>query len=651
LTVVGDDDQSIYRFRGATVDNLLEFDERFESVKTIPIETNYRSNKDIISASQSVIQNNERRLQKSISADSCDDGMVGHIHKQDATSEAAAVCDFIENSLESGRIDTPADVALLFRSVRRDAGRYTEALRQRGLPIEVTGLADIFDNEQVSAILSVADYLLGEVTEREVANLAVAKFCGDAQKEFVAGNLPSCGHAHCQKTAESLFELNSEYDGDSFVNPKEFFYEILSSFPIFEKLAGDTSTRDSTEQLRYLAGLSDVIGQIGEITEYTSLGYLRQILSLVQDQGVEPDISAYDGGIQIMTVHQAKGLEFDTVIIPSLNNGKFPNADRPDPLQIPSQLRSEPEYKSGDDHLSDERRLFYVAMTRAESRLILSSNGDSEISDFVSEIEKESIDRISPRPEIAEYDKRFSLQRQDKIESTSFTQISYYIQCPLKYGLLFDYGFERTDQPQFFYGISVHRALERFFRAIEGDLQSTESHLIEALDTEWIDRGYAGEEQEQRFRQKAESILLNFLHQHGDELNRIAYVEHPFSILENGVRVEGKMDRVDRLPSGKLRIIDFKVGETKEPGPWESFQLQLYALACERTLDEEIADCKFHYLSSDEQVSIEYNDSVQKETLSRLRSVLNKMSNREYTPSPGSYCDRCDFRGFCPAVE
>jgi len=149
---------------------------------------------------------------------------------------------------------------------------------------------------------------------------------------------------------------------------------LLSRFPAIEDLLEHYAELDSSEELRYLAGLSDVFDQISEITEHTTLGYLRDLLGIVQDQGVQPDLPSREGGVNVMTIHQAKGLEFDTVVIPTIVEGKFPTGDRPDPLQIPSQLRIEPEYKSGDNHLSDERRLFYVAMTRAESTLVFSTH-------------------------------------------------------------------------------------------------------------------------------------------------------------------------------------------------------------------------------------------------------------------------------------
>lgn len=651
LCVVGDDDQSIYRFRGATVDNLLEFDERFKSVRTIPIETNYRSDEAIVDASQSLIQNNERRLEKAIEAESNDIGLIGRIQMESREEEAASLCDFIQSELDDGNISSPNDIALLFRSVVRDAGPYIDALRDRGLPVEVTGVADVFDDELVGSVLTVIDFVLGENTTEEVSNCGLLNLCDDALMDFNGGNPISCGHPNCIQSVNSLHYLYEEYDTGSFVNPQEFFYEVLSCFPTIEELLTDYTQREAAQRLRYLAGLSDVVDQIGEITEHTTLGYLRKILTIVEDQGVEPDLPDREGGVNIMTVHQAKGLEFGTVIIPSLVEGKFPTGDRPDPLEIPSQLRSEPEYKSGDDHISDERRLFYVAMTRAGNNLILASSRKKEQSRFVEEIPEQYITELNPKPVMADVDQRFSLQRRDDLESTSFTQISYFTQCPLRYGLLFDYGFERTDQPQFFYGISVHRTLERFFTEIRGGADPTVDRLLSCLDTEWIDRGYIGEEQETRFRNKAEEILTTYLTQHKGDLEKIAYVEHPFSILEDQVRIEGKMDRVDRLESGKLRIIDFKVGETEEPGPWEVFQLHLYALACERTLDEEVADCRFHFLSSDESLPVEYTEEVREKTLTRLKSVLTKMKEREYSPNPGDYCQRCDFRGFCPAVD
>jgi len=650
LCVVGDDDQSIYRFRGATVDNLLEFDERFEGTRTIPIETNYRSNTSIVEASQAVIQNNDRRLDKKIRAESGTVGTIGWIHKESQEAEIASVCDYIERELARGRISTPNDIALLFRSVGRDAGPYIDSLRDRGLPVEVTGVSDVFMDDVVTAILSVIDYLLDEQSLATVCECSVFGFCDDA-RNCQPGEIVDCEHPDCKRTIKAIHRLDSEYDGETFVVPQEFFYKVLSQFPLVQELLAEHGDIDTAERLRYLAGLSDVIGQIEDITEYTTLGYLRQILELVQDQGVEPDLPDKDGGINIMTVHQAKGLEFDTVIIPGLTDGKFPTNEQPDPLQIPSQLRSEPEYKEGDDHISDERRLFYVAMTRAESQLLFSSNTQGTQSRFLDELPDELVTRLDPQPSLAKTDQRFTVQRRTELDATSFTQISYFTQCPLRYGLLFDYGFERTAQPQFYYGISVHRALERFFSAVTDGADPTIDRLLSALDTAWISRGYAGDEQEHQFKNKAQEILTNYLTEHSDYLDAIQYVEHPFSILEDGVRVEGKMDRVDRLASGSLRVIDFKVGEAEEPGPWESFQLHLYALACERTLGETVSECQFHFLTSDDRVSVPYDDSVRTETIEQLQSVLGDMRNRTYSPNPGQYCERCDFRGFCPATD
>jgi DNA helicase-2/ATP-dependent DNA helicase PcrA len=651
LCVVGDDDQSIYRFRGATVDNLLEFDERFESVQTIPIETNYRSDTSIIDVSQEVIRNNSRRLKKTITANSEQLGTVGQIQKNSPESEAAAISDFVQNQLNNGSINSPSEVALLFRSVTRDGGQYIQALRDRGIPVEVTGVADIFQDQIVEAIIATVDYILEESAGEELSNSELLDICSEAASELSSESELSCGHTSCENVASTLEHLNNEYDKDTFVEPKDFFYELLSSFPTIEDLLRNYEDLDTAEELRYLAGLSDVFDQISEIAEHTTLGYLRDLLGIVQDQGVQPDLPSREGGVNVMTIHQAKGLEFDTVIIPALIEGKFPTGDRPNPLQIPSQLRMEPEYKSGDDHLSDERRLFYVAMTRAESTLIVSTHDEGQTSQFLGELPDGVITQIDPKPSVAKSDDRFTLRRGSDLEATSFTQISYFTQCPLKYGLLFDYGFERTDQPQFFYGISVHRALERFFTQIKGDEKPTLDQLLSSLDTEWISSGYAGEEQESQFKNKAEEILTTYFNSHLDGFSRIEYVEHPFSIFENNVRVEGKMDRVDKLPSGKLRVIDFKVGETKEPGPWEVFQLQLYALACERTLDTDVADCRFQFLSSNETVPVEFNDKIRDESLTRLRNVIEQMKGQEYEPNPGEYCDRCDFRGFCPAVE
>jgi DNA helicase-2/ATP-dependent DNA helicase PcrA len=651
LCVVGDDDQSIYRFRGATVDNLLEFDKKYDSTRTIPIQRNYRSDEDIINSSQDLIQNNQRRLDKQITSDSDKNGFIGYINKRDSSSEASAICDYIQKLISNGDIESPDNVALLFRSVTRDANPYIDALRDRGLPIEVTGVADIFDEDLVISILSIIDYLIGDNKIKDIQNEHLFNLCDDATDDILNENSISCGHTECVGIIQSVQDLESEYDADDLVEPQELFYKILSCFPTIEQLVSSHNDLTVSKKLRHIAGLSDVISQISTINEGTRLNYLRNILSLVENNGVEPDLPDSDGGVNIMTVHQAKGLEFDTVIIPSLIEGKFPTEGYPDPLQIPSQLREEPKYKSGDDNINDERRLFYVAMTRTKRRLILSTNKSSDKSRFMQEIPDKYVTTINPNPELSDIDTRYQLRRRNEIESTSFTQISYFTQCPLRYGLLFDYGFERTEQPQFFYGISVHRALERFFTGVSNGDVISEKNLLSSLETEWISRGYKGEEQEKQFKNKAIDILVDYLQNHSDTIDQIRYIEKEFTILENNIRIVGKMDRVDKLPSGDLRVIDFKVGEAEEPGPWEAFQLKLYAMACERTLQEDVVDCRFHFLTSDEQIPIEYNNTVRRETVDRLRSVLGDMKDRKYSPSTGEYCNQCDFRGFCPAID
>ncbi len=649
LSVVGDDDQSIYRFRGATVDNLLDFNTRFDATETIKIERNYRSDEQIVSASQQLIRNNDRRLNKNIESNSNDSGEIGVIRKSSLTAEVAAVADQIESAIVDG--SEPEEIAVLFRSVTRDASPYIEALRDRGIPIEVTGVADVFDDGFVTEILTVIDYLLNDASAGDIGELNLLALCDETADAFRKGEDPPCEHTGCHTTATAIRDLDSEFGPDSFVEPKQFLYDLLECFPSVRNLISEYTELEASERLRHLAGLSDILDQIGTISEHITLSYLRQILSLVEDQGVEPDLPDREGGVNIMTIHQAKGLEFDTVVIPRLTEGTFPSVGRPNPLQIPSQLRDEPEYKKGDGPIADERRLFYVALTRAESTVILATNEESEPSRFLQELPESHLTELNPKPALAEEDVRYTLARRDDLESTSFTQISYFAQCPLRFGLLFDYGFERADQPQFFYGISVHRALERFFKKIADGAPPNKKRILEALETEWISRGYKGETQEKRFRRSAEEILAAYVDTHKESFSQIEYIEHPFSILHDGVRVEGKMDRVDRIPSGELQVIDFKVGESADPGPWEKFQLQLYALACEQTLEETVSGCQFHFLSDDTQVSIEYNDKVRQKTIDRLSNVLEKMRQRDYPASTGEHCNQCDFNGICPAVN
>ncbi len=377
LCVVGDDDQSIYGWRGARVENILEFDTQFPGAKVIKLTQNYRSEQNILSIANALISHNSRRKDKELWTQNRMAVPVARVKHDTDKSEANAITHKVRTWLAEGV--PPDEVAVLYRTKGQSRG-LQEAFRLAGVPYRVVGSFDFFDRKEIRDVMAYFRIMANpadEVSFRRIVNYPV-RGVGlatmqrietwrrkglpvlEATQKFLAaeqsGVLP--------KTARALGEFVTLLSAAHLEAKTATGQELVG---LCERVLVRSGIRDDLMQREGYAWTS-VQGLMGMLRKAVSDGLVRTLPEFLEKLALQQNEADFSSGetkdrlVTLMTVHASKGLEFKGVILAGLVDGLFPHA------------------RSINDEagLEEERRLFYVAITRAKKNLILSTFGSRE---------------------------------------------------------------------------------------------------------------------------------------------------------------------------------------------------------------------------------------------------------------------------------
>jgi len=391
----------------------------------------------------------------------------------------------------------------------------------------------------------------------------------------------------------------------------------------------------------------------------------------------DPDIGPE--AVRVMTVHGAKGLEFDHVFLVSLVDRKFPSVERSEPIELPTALVKEivPE---GDHHLEEERRLFYVGMTRAKKGLYFTSSEDyggarkKKLSRFLSELGYkivESRDRSLESGVIAQ-DSR--LKPQDSIsklpipDKFSFTQLKAFETCPLQYKFAHVLKIPVKGRATFSFGKTMHASLQKFFTLVterQDAAQSTlfaadaappknvgelvsEDELMRSYESSWIDDWYETPARKQEYREKGKKLLASYYAAVKDSVVHPAFLEKPFNLKIGDATLRGAIDRMDRLPDGTVRIVDYKTGTPKDEKSVDREQLLIYQLAANEVLGEKPSMLTYYFFENGTTVDFLGSDAELVELKMQVSETIGKIRESRFEATPGKIaCDYCDFRDIC----
>jgi DNA helicase-2/ATP-dependent DNA helicase PcrA len=380
LCVVGDADQSIYGFRGATIRNILQFELDYPNATTVLLEQNYRSTQNILSAANAVITKNESRKEKNLwSEEGAGAPLVGYVAESEH-DEAEFVKDEIRELQRSGQSE-PGDTAIFYRT-NAQSRVFEEVFMRSALPYKVVGGLRFYERKEIKdllAYLRVLANLEDEISLRRVINVP-KRGIGDRAIECVDlyaqtknlsfwSGLSQCDQAPGMpnRAAQSVKEFVSMMIAlrtlvEAKTRPSVIIEAILEQSGLLAELSSSTDPQDEVrvENLKELVAVSmeyeeTPFEELGEDEEISLAGFLEKV-SLVADADEIPEGEDHGGVVTLMTLHTAKGLEFPTVFLTGMEDGIFPH----------SRTLGE------KDEIEEERRLAYVGLTRAEKRLYIS---------------------------------------------------------------------------------------------------------------------------------------------------------------------------------------------------------------------------------------------------------------------------------------
>ena len=682
LCVVGDEDQGLYRFRGATVRNILEFPQRLKECTIIKLTTNYRSHRDIThrydrwmaSADWSNPSGVSFRFDKTIESDPETDYPdypgVFAIWGSDQRDEARRFADMVQYLKQKEVISDYSQVALLLHSVRREhSGPYIDALDERGIRSFCPRARAFFDNGEVRDMVACLAVIFGWHGEgRGPVSGATARLAEYVDQAIVSlaqrfssvDLLP--GALRCW--TEDIASLKSGESLDS--RPADFFYQLLALEPFRTAVKNENAARN-------LAVLSQLINTFQSYYHYTVVTthnreYLRlhlfnSFLRLLHDGGIneyeDPDQPFPNGHVQVMTIHQAKGLEFPVVVVGSLST-QLSTPKRIDRELGPYYHRPpfEPEARTTS---FDRMRLHYVAFSRPRDMLVLTGH-DSPRDHFASiwqglpqwpYVDKHLLDT-----------QRFEVRERMPVKKNySFTgDLKIYETCPRQYQFFREYDFTPSRSAVIFFGLLVHQTIEDIHRiVIDGQINSLNENLIRQLFDQTFRflcltdvRPIGDAAKEAAFKQ-----VIDYFRQNQDEMRRVIQTEVDVSLEKDGYVLLGKVDLL-LGGDGKLELLDFKTSPRpkESPGLLAAYERQLctYAHILEQRHGRQVDRMLLYWTAEarkDNALMVVPYDSTRVDEAGRhFDSVVSLIQAKEFSvksPPEGGICRECDLRQLCYA--
>jgi DNA helicase-2/ATP-dependent DNA helicase PcrA len=665
LTVVGDDDQSIYRFRGATVRNIRTFPERFPEARVIQLAHNFRSPEPIVQYSLRVIVHNPARFSKDLLSARGAGNDILLIYERTASEEAAAVVDLLRRLHQAGKIPHYGDVSILLRSVRSYAGPYLEALQAAGIPYHVTGDASFFQREEIAQLYNLFNFLGASKPwgDRFLRHPLVGLSSTTCQalkiyKENLLDaatddGLQAIGVAdeEDRRRLLALLTLKQRVQAKEHRSLLEVFYDLLTAIGCVARFEGE----GDAEALANLGEMSRLVASWDEYGPTRNFYPFQRYLKLLKGGGLDPVTIPPEDAVQVMTIHQAKGLEFPAVVLGAAMNGRLPATRRRDRYEIPHEMRASGRPEVDDPHLVDERKLFYVAATRACDLLII---GTADVvnkrgggpSPFLYELFGDELHAAADltRVRIERVGSRSEARRGPR-ERHSFSQLAYFLQCPMRYKFAVVYGLQVPWLDPVDFGANVHRALEAIHQRILAGQTITEDELEGIVAETWVSSRRARPEREKEYQAAAVNQLRRYLREHGETLSRVFRAETTFSFSLADQVLLGKIDLLRREEDDRVEAVDFKTSATV-PVEVEriDLQLDLYALGTEVSLGQQVARQTVHFLGDGQVVTWEWSPEREAAARAQLTEVLERIAHGEFPPQP-AYCPRCqEFRAICP---
>lgn len=702
LTVVADDDQAIYSFRGASMSNILIFKNDFPDATDVSLVQNYRSKQGILDLAYDVIQhNNPNRLEETLKIDkhlqsnNAGDATIEHLHSESLEGEAKMVADKIIALKERDPELLYSDFAILVRA-NNHAEAFIPYIERSGLPYQFLASQGLFSK---TIILDVIAFL--KLLDNPHESRVMYRVLTYPHWDIPSDDIITITRA-ADKATQSLYEACKDVRAITSLSEQTYTAvdKILSLIGTLSSMTRDHSAGEvalkfleQSGYLQWVTSQDESDAQEGVLylnqfykyieaferaqSEKTVKNFVRE-LSMMIDSGeqgrLQPDFENGPDSVKIMTVHASKGLEFEHVFVVNMVDKRFPATGRKESIPIPDEIIKDvlPE---GDWHVEEERRLFYVAMTRAKTGLFFTSGQDyggarkKKLSRFLVEA---GFENTQPEPTgevvfgapttISVDQAKRELKHLPK--SFSFTQLKAYETCPWQYRFAFLLKVPTPGKPSFSFGKTIHSTLYEFFRRMkegaemqQGELFSeqkskkeaatgTLEELLDIYEHKWIQEWYNTQTQRDEYYEKGKQALKAFYELHADNWPKALLLEKGFNIKLGEYSVKGAIDRVDAVEGG-VAVVDYKTGNFPKSGKKDVEQLYLYALALKEIMDVDPVTLQYYYVEDNKTIDQEFDPEKMEEVREWALGMIEQILRGDFTPTPGFHCQFCDFKDIC----
>ncbi|MDP8217079.1 MAG: ATP-dependent DNA helicase [Candidatus Kaelpia imicola] len=702
ITVCGDDDQSIYKFRGAALSNIMEFMDIYPDAEKIILKESYRSNQKILDfAYRSISYNNPDRLEvkenldKRLKANFKEGSGVKYYNFDTLSDESDWVSFRIERMVKEEGYSYK-DFAILVRS-NKDADPFIRSLNIRSIPLRFSGSEGLYFQEEVRFFISWLKFLTNPDDSLSLYYILSSKLYGF--KIEVLSLMMSRAKllnrslyyliAHFKKDDIADVFIDDESSGkiDSFLeslddlfrlslnmNTGQLLFGILNQSGYLKTLTSKGLEAES--EIKNIARFFEIVRSTSRILTNDDIYNFTPYLNSLMEAGDDPSLSEPDydiDSVNVLTIHKAKGLEFKIVFLVSLVSDKFPVRRRREAIALADDLLRMKEHwlPEGDPHIQEERRLFYVGTTRAREMLFLSSARDygakraKKASLFVMEALdlpkqpgvalKSSAWEVIQRSRAREFERTEEPKplRSDELLNLSHLQVDDYFTCPLKYKYIHILRIPVIQHHSVIYGKAIHDAIQIYLREKIKERSIALNLILDVFKSSWISEGFLTREHEEMRFYEGEELLKKFYENEESSKIRPTYVEKEFVFLIDYNRISGRWDRVD-IVDNRVSIIDYKTSNVDDYSraqrkAKESLQLGIYALAYKRIFGSIPDSLQLHFIDSGIVGSVSFKEQDLKNVEERISFASKGIRERDFNPKPSYFaCAYCVFKNICP---
>jgi DNA helicase-2/ATP-dependent DNA helicase PcrA len=716
LTVCADDDQAIYRWRGASFSNIIQFKKDFPNAKQVSLVRNYRSTQNILDLAYKFIKANDpdrleyvNKINKKLIAETKETGVIEHLHAKNIDEEVSKTINKILEILKRDKEADYNDFAILVRA-NDAANAFTKALERAGLPYQFLASRGLYSKPIILDIIAYFNLLDNYHESPAVYRILNLPFLGIPYEDIV--KLTQYGHYKTKslyeaieelplisgislKTKEKITFIMSLIQKHSAIARGKSVSEILVAFLEDFGYLKYLTDKEDREQIDLLNQFYKRIKTFEEMTIEPTLRNFMEEINLELESGeegkLEFDPEQGPDMIKVMTIHGAKGLEFKYVFLANMVDKRFPTIERKDLIELPDELIKDIK-PTGDIHLQEERRICYVAMTRAKKGLYFTSAQDyggmrrKKISRFLIEMGYTDDKQEEIKEKGISIKKNSLEQSKSKTDAShlpdhfSFSQLAAFSKCPLQYKFGFILKVPIRGKAVFSFGKTMHGTLHDFlkqaneskakqsnlfgFKDAKKSLSAKASggilsfdDLNEIYEKNWIDEWYENKKQKEEYYKLGKKIIKDFYDDFSKDqpkilkINNTLALEMPFNLKIGDYTLFGVIDRIDESKDGVV-IIDYKTGSPKDKLEAEDKdQLLIYQIAAEEVLKIKPKELSYYYLDNGHKATFLGDEKEKAQQKEKIIKEIEEIKKSDFGATPGWQCAYCDFKDICDFAQ